>query len=251
MGSSANNTYCAFTKAVEYLGDRWSLLIVRELTMFGPQGFNTLAQGLPGHISRSVLAEKLRELEQLGIVERAAAGRGHAAHYGLTPAGEQLGPVMHGLWGWAEKWVPEDPSIAQRDPDIIRWWIAKRVDVEALPDREVVLALSMTGPRGASTAWLVLHRGAEPEVCLEDPLLAEERYVYVEATTDALHPIARGLRSWTDGIADASIQAFGDPVLVRAMSTWFLGTDRPMPARPSEATPPPASPRRLPAVAEA
>jgi len=47
MGSSASNDYCAFTKAVEHLGDRWSLLIVRELFMFGPQGFSTLAAGLP------------------------------------------------------------------------------------------------------------------------------------------------------------------------------------------------------------
>lgn len=251
MGSSASNAYCAFTKAVEYLGDRWSLLIVRELTMFGPQGFNTLAQGLPGHVSRSVLAEKLRKLEVLGIVERPASPRGHAARYLLTPAGEQLGPVMRGLWGWAEKWVPEDPGIAQRDPDIIRWWLAKRVDAEALPAREVVIALSMTGPRDASTAWLVLHRGAEPQLCLDDPLLAEERYVYVEATTDALYPIARGLRSWSQAIADRSIQAFGDPALIGAMTSWFLGTERPMPTRTARATATSVPPRRVPAGIEA
>ena len=54
MGSSAKTDYCAFTKAVEHLGDRWSFLIVRELAMIGAQGFNILATGLPGHISRSV-----------------------------------------------------------------------------------------------------------------------------------------------------------------------------------------------------
>lgn len=226
MGSSATNAYCAFTKAVEYLGDRWSLLIVRELTMFGPQGFNALAHGLPGHVSRSVLTEKLRKLEQLAIIERPPAARGHTARYALTPAGEQLGPVMRGLWGWAEKWVPEDPSVAQRDPDIIRWWLANRVDAAALPEREVVMALSMTGPRGTSTAWLVLHRGVEAQLCLEDPLLAEERYVHVEATTDALYPIARGLRTWEEAIVDRSVRAFGDPALLRAMTSWFLPADR-------------------------
>ncbi len=51
MGSSARTDDCAFTKAAEHLGDRWSLLIVRELFMFGPQGFNQLATGLPGSIS--------------------------------------------------------------------------------------------------------------------------------------------------------------------------------------------------------
>ena len=74
MGSSANQGYCAFTKAVEHLGDRWSFLIVRELAMFGPQGFSALAGGLPGRISRSVLADKLRKLEDLGLVMREEPG---------------------------------------------------------------------------------------------------------------------------------------------------------------------------------
>ena len=250
MGSSASNDYCAFTKAVEYLGDRWSLLIVRELAMFGPQGFNALAQGLPGHVSRSVLAEKLRRLETLGVIQRPPAARGRASQYHLSPAGEQLGPIMRGLWGWAEKWVPEDPALAQRDPEIVVWWLANRVDDDGLPDRDVVIALSLAGPRDAATAWLVLHRGVDPQVCIEDPQLAEERYVYVEASTDALYPVARGLRSWSQGIADRSIRAYGDPALVGALSSWFVTTARPMPSRAADAAPLPARPRREPAAVE-
>ena len=70
MGSREFVGYCSFTKAIEHLGDRWSLLIVRELGMFGPQGFNDLVTGLPGRISRSVLADRLRRLETLGLVSR-------------------------------------------------------------------------------------------------------------------------------------------------------------------------------------
>src|SRR5215211_1342947 len=65
--------YCAFTKTVEHLGDRWSLVILRELTLHGPRGFNVLADGLPG-ISRSVLAARLRKLEELELIARVAAG---------------------------------------------------------------------------------------------------------------------------------------------------------------------------------
>ena len=70
MGSSEFVGYCSYTKAIEHLGDRWSLLIVRELGTFGPQGFNDLVAGLPGRISRSVLADRLRRLETLGLVSR-------------------------------------------------------------------------------------------------------------------------------------------------------------------------------------
>ena len=74
VGSSEFAGYCSFTKAIEHLGDRWILLIVRELGVFGPQGFNELATALPGRISRSVLADRLRRLEILGLVSR---GDGH------------------------------------------------------------------------------------------------------------------------------------------------------------------------------
>jgi DNA-binding HxlR family transcriptional regulator len=229
MGSSASANYCAYTKAVERLGDRWSLLIARELVLFGPQGFNTLAEGLPGHISRSVLADKLRKLEEMGIIARMPSADGRAATYMLAPAGEQLQPVMRALWGWAEKWVPEDPAMAQRDPGVILWWLAHRVDVAVVPIRQVVLEIAMPGadvPRG----WLLLARDTEPTLCIEDPLLSEDRYVYVDALPAGLFPIARGLRTWTEAIADRSVQVYGNPDLVRALPTWFMAPGSGIPA---------------------
>jgi len=227
MGSSANTDYCAFTKAVEHLGDRWSLLIVRELFMFGPQGFSTLAAGLPGNISRSVLADKLRKLEQLGLVVRDPSVASRVAPYRLAPAGEQLVPTLKSLWDWAEHWVPQDPAMAQRDPSVIMWWLTNRVDRAAVPERQVAIQLAFRGV-DASQCWLLVAREAEPTLCLEDPLLAEDRYVYVEADAAAIFPIARGTRSWSDGMADGSVEVYGDPELVAGLPTWFVGTDQPM-----------------------
>lgn len=221
MGSSATGGYCAFTKAVERLGDRWSLLILRELTLFGRQGFNTLADGLPGHISRSVLTARLRRLEELGIVVRRSASRGHTAEYLLTPAGEQLRPVLRALWGWAEQWMPHDPAMALRDPGVIAWWLAHRVDTARVPERQVVLEIAMPGadvPRG----WILLAQGTEPTLCAEDPVLDPDRYVYVDADAAALYPIARGMRTWAAAIEDRSVRIDGSPALVRELPSWFL-----------------------------
>ena len=209
MGSSAKTEYCAFTKAVEHLGDRWSFLIVRELAMFGPQGFNTLATGLPGHVSRSVLADKLRKLEELGLVARHRSTGSRSVPYVLTPAGEQLMPTLKSLWQWAEQWVPEDPE-AKRDPTIILWWLTHRVDVRTAPERQVALEIAMRG-NDADRQWLLLARNTEPTLCLEDPLIGQERYVYVEADAADLYPIARGLGSWTDAMADRSVRVDGNP----------------------------------------
>jgi DNA-binding HxlR family transcriptional regulator len=224
MGSSARQEYCAFTKAVEHLGDRWSLLIVRELAMFGPQGFNTLATGLPGHVSRSVLASRLRSLEQLGLLARAADGRERSAPYELTPAGQQLVPTLKSLWQWAERWVPEDPGMAQRDPSLILWWLTHRVDERTRPARQVAIEFGLQLD-DVERQWLLIGPGAEPELCLTDPGIGEESYIFVEANASALYPIARGLRSWSDAVGDGSVRLFGDPSLVAALPTWFLGVE--------------------------
>jgi len=225
--------YCAFTKTLEHLGDRWSLLIVRNLAISGSQGFNALADGLPG-ISRSVLARRLRKLEELGLIARDPASQSRPAPFRLAPAGEQLMPTLMSLRLWAEHWVPEDPALALHDPDVILWWLIQRVDQQTLPDYQVVVALDIHGFR-IKQVWLVLEPGIAPSVCLHDPDLSLDRYVYVEGDAAGLLPISRGERNWTSAIADGSVQVFGEPGLVRALPGWFrpASTKRLVPASPA------------------
>jgi len=216
---TAFGEFCSYNKAVEHLGDRWSLLIVKELAMHGSRGFNALADGLPG-VSRSVLARRLRKLEELGLIVRDPSVRSRLAPYRLAPAGAQLVPTLLSLDSWAKRWVPEDPALAQRDPDVITFWLTHRIDPDHLPDRQVVIVFDIGGPR-AKQQWLVLERGAPPSICIEDPRLAMERYVYVEADATTLYPVSRGLRGWSAAIADGSVRLYGEPRLVKELPRWF------------------------------
>jgi DNA-binding HxlR family transcriptional regulator len=219
-----HDDYCSFTKAVEHLGDRWSLLIIREIYLHGSRGFNSFVETLPG-ISRSVLARRLRKLEMMGLIAREASGKRRPGPYVLAPAGQQLLPTLLSLSQWAERWVPEDPAIAQHDPDVITFWLTQRAaDRRDLPDPSVVLAFDLGGPQSVPT-WLVLERGAAPSLCVEDPMLPQERYLHVEADAAALFPIARGLRTWEAAMADRSVRVYGDPGLLRRLSSWFLPAD--------------------------
>jgi DNA-binding HxlR family transcriptional regulator len=225
--------YCAFTKAVEHLGDRWSLVILRELTLHGTRGFNALADSLPG-ISRSVLAARLKKLEDMELVTRdRSAGRG-VPGYQLTHAGRELRPILYGLWQWSLRFVPEDPAMAERDPDIVIRWLADRVDTASLPDRAVVLDLDVSGT-GQRRFWLVLERGVAPSICIEDPILNQERYVYIEADVRTLYPIARGTRDWSAAIAAGSVHLFGGPELVKNLPSWFVETEGEAGGRASDA----------------
>lgn len=223
MSESVNTEYCSFTKAVEYLGDRWSLLILRELGMQGPLGFNALASSVPGHISRSVLTDRLQKLRELGIIAR--TGGSQQAPYGLTEAGRGFMPTMLALNSWADGWLPEDPAFVARDPEIVLGWLAERVVSDDLPERVVVVELRMTYEQ-EHRSWLVLEAGATPYGCLEDPLLDESRYVYVEAGLPVLMAVARGRRGWAEALADGSLQAAGEPALVEALPRWFRPAER-------------------------
>lgn len=225
MGSSELAGYCSFTKAIEHLGDRWTLLIVRELGVFGPLGFNELATSLPGRISRSVLAERLRRLEVLGLVSR-PGGRSAHAPYRLTTVGAGLMPTILSLRGWADTWLPDDPDMVERDPDVVLGWLAERVEREHVPERFVVVELRLHH-RPDRRYWLVMQRGVEPYGCVTDPFLDARRYVYVQTSMSALLALARGRRSWADALRDGSLTAAGDPHLVSMLAEWF----RPSPER--------------------
>ena len=101
--------YCSVAKALDIVGDRWTLLIVRELLARGPSRYTDLRAGLPG-IATNLLADRLRELETAGLVDREDAPPPVATTlFRLTGRGAALGPVITELGRWG---VP-----LMRDPD--------------------------------------------------------------------------------------------------------------------------------------
>jgi DNA-binding HxlR family transcriptional regulator len=228
MASSDFLGYCSFTKAIEQLGDRWSLLILRELGVFGPQGFTRLATGLPGHVSRSVLSDRLRRLETLGLVGRVERSGGTApTPYGLTSAGEGLLPTIMSLRAWAETWIPDDPAMVEREPAVVAAWLSRRLEPSRLPERRCVIELR-TGEHDAVRYWLVVERGVKPEGCVDDPLLDAGRYVYVLAGPSVLLALATGRRGWPAAVADRSVLVLGEPALAADLPGWFRPADDPV-----------------------
>jgi DNA-binding HxlR family transcriptional regulator len=102
--------YCAVAKALDLIGDRWNLLIVRELLLRGPCRYTDLRDGLPG-IATNLLADRLVELERAGVLAREDAPPPIARTlFRLTPRGEELKPVLVelGRWGLALMAKPDD-----------------------------------------------------------------------------------------------------------------------------------------------
>ncbi len=101
---------CAAAHALDLVGERWALLVVREL-LLGPKRFTDLRTGLP-HASPNVLSQRLRELEEAGVLRRRRLPPPAAsAVYELTEWGVELEPVLQTLGRWAARSLPEAEHI--------------------------------------------------------------------------------------------------------------------------------------------
>jgi DNA-binding HxlR family transcriptional regulator len=111
--------YCSVAKALDVVGDRWTLLIVRELILQGPCRYTDLRGALPG-IATNLLAERLRELEAAGLIWREDAAPPVATTlFHLTAAGAELEPALDALGAWGTRYMTEP---AARDEFRSHWF---------------------------------------------------------------------------------------------------------------------------------
>ncbi len=207
--------FCPIAKAMEVVGERWTLLVVRELIV-GSHHFNELERGLPG-IPRSLLVERLRRLERAGVIERRVDPDGKRPEYHLTPAGQELFGVVWALGEWGQRWVNHEIGPSDVEPKLLMWDMRRRIHLERLPERRVVVQFDF---RGASqrTFWLVLER-PEPSVCYHDVGFSVD--LSVTADTVALHRVWMGQMSLLGAIRQGLIAVEGPSELVRAFPGWL------------------------------
>ena len=105
--------YCGLARALDVIGDRWNLLIVRQL-LVGPARYGQLLDGLPG-VATNLLADRLRDLETAGVIKRQLADQGNAIVYSLTPWGAELREPIEGLIRWSTPLMVRGP-----DGDVFR-----------------------------------------------------------------------------------------------------------------------------------
>ena len=206
--------YCPVAKASEILGDRWTLLIVREM-LGGASGFNELQRGLPG-ISRSVLTDRLRALERAEIVERRLGPKGRTLEYRLTRAGRDLQSVVQAIGEWGVTWSFTDPRPEELDPDLLIVWMARHVDREQLPAHRTVVQFDFRNP--AKRYWMVLEP-SDVSVCLQHPGFDVDLEVRVD--TAALYCVYLGRAELRGAMRARKLTMNGPRALQRSFGRWF------------------------------
>jgi len=209
--------FCPVAVACEVFAERWTPLILRELIL-GARRFSDLRRGMP-LISRALLTQRLRYLEDVGVIESRPVGRGR--EYRLSQAGEEFHGVIESLGIWGQRWIHGRASAENLDAQLLLWDIRRRLAVDQLPDRRVVVRFEFRGVprgRGPATLWLVLSR-QEVDAC----------------DLAALTRVWLGDVSFEAAVRARDIRVEGARELVRAFPRWLLRSHFADVARPRSA----------------
>lgn len=208
--------YCPITKSLDIFGDRWGLLLIREI-LRGVTHFNELERSLPG-ISRSTLSQRLRHLEKEGLIERRVTDEGRGTEYEATDAGHDLARVINVVGDWGVRWLVPDPRPSDIDPGGLMVWVSRHVMLRDLPAHRVVIRFELRG-RGRRFFWLVLRSG-EVSLCPEHPGFPED--LFITAHPSDLYLLVLGKQSLEEAMEEGSVRVEGPPALIRSLPRWFI-----------------------------
>ncbi|MEO1290436.1 MAG: helix-turn-helix domain-containing protein [Chloroflexota bacterium] len=208
--------YCPIAQALELLGDRWTLLIIRDM-LTGTRHFNDLARGLP-NISRALLAKRLRQLETSEIIIKHYPDEGRkTTEYHLTQSGQQLQEIINSLLIWGANWAFGEPTLDQLDPVLLMWWMQDRVNMAYIPQERLVIQFDFFGDKN-ETLWLLITK-PDVTICLTDP--GYEINVLVKADLRTYFKLWLGKLDYPDVIDTPHLSIEAIPQHIRDFPNWF------------------------------
>ena len=206
--------FCSVARTLDLLGERWTLLVVREL-LSGSRRFTEVQRGIP-RISRTMLSARMRELVDAGVIERQDGEGG--PEYRLTAAGMELAGVVQEIGTWGQRWLSRELRPAELDARALIWDIHRRVRRDALPPEPLVVRIELTDVRGAAGRHYLLLRRSEVSLCTTNPGFPEELCVRGDRRT---------LIGWWRGdltlrqAQAAGLVLEGRREWIRAFPSWF------------------------------
>jgi DNA-binding HxlR family transcriptional regulator len=215
--------FCPVALGAEVFAERWTPLILREL-LLGSHRFSELRRGLP-RISRNLLTQRLASLERAGLIKRQRRSNGRGFDYYLTEAGEELRPVVVALGTWGYRWAATELRPDNLDAGLLMWFLRRRVRVENLPERGVVIRFDFRAQgeqsywlEGQHSFWLILERPVV-DLCVSDPGLEVD--LTVSADLPELTRVYLGHISLKEAIRQGSVEVVGRRELRSGFRDWI------------------------------
>jgi DNA-binding HxlR family transcriptional regulator len=209
---------CPITRACDILEPRWTIPILVGLWA-GATRFNDLRREV-GSISPGLLSRRLKELEEMGLVERITDPATGSVDYLRTEAAIALEPALNALAKWAQCFIDAEVALCTATVSNLMWGMRRQFDADALPRRRVVMQFRFSDPDiDYSTYWAILQPGAEAEICTSIP--GYDIDLYIETNRVSLLGVLLGRTTIVGELANGQLYLSGDPVLARTMQHWL------------------------------
>ena len=210
------NQFCPISKATEILGERWTILILREILM-GGRRFSTLQRGL-GDISPALLTKRLKALEEHRLLIRRRIPGQKGYEYFLTEACEALLPVLIALGEWGIVWARNTMLADDFDPELLMLYLERSIDRDKIKGAETILKFRFSDLTEQPDWWMVVNP-ERAEVCLRDP--GKEVDVYFRCAVRTLTEVWMGDRTFREAIKSGDLLVEGDVSLTRNVTAWL------------------------------
>lgn len=213
------NQFCPVAMAAEVLCSRWTVVLLREL-LAGSTRFNDLRRGLP-RMSPALLSQRLKELEETGIVERRPVPGEPTIHqYALTDAGRELQPLVESFGKWGQRWIPSKLSLEQLDAQLLMWDMRRGMRFDPPPKRRLVIQFQYPdAPARERNWWLIVEPGKPVDLCMVDP--GHDVELYVTSPLRTMTAIWMGIETVREARASDQLMLTGDCGLADTMERWL------------------------------
>jgi DNA-binding HxlR family transcriptional regulator len=222
--------FCPVAKATELIGERWTILILRELVL-GTHRFSDFQRAL-SRISPSLLTRRLKGLENAGVIIRKPRQGRRGYEYYLTPAGKQLSPIIEHLAIWGMRWARGQLTDRELDVEFLMWEVQRRLNTRALPDGETVLCFIFEELTQFKSWWIVIQ-GEDVDLCTRNP--GKDVDLYITSTVRCMVEVWEGDLDLSSALRKELIKTSGNRQLARSFPEWYgiclyAGVDRGDPA---------------------
>ncbi len=208
--------FCPIAKATEIIGEKWTILVVRELLMGGTR-YSELQRGL-SMISPTMLSKRLDTLEQHGLVMKKKIANQRGYEYFPTKSCSELLPIIKTLGDWGMRWARSNLTEKDYDVELLMLYLKRSINPDNLIGNETVILFKFTDIKDYPDWWMVVQ-GNEVDLCVNDP--GKDIDVYFTTAVKIMAGIWMGDTSYKKAIASGELKLVGPRALTKDVSDWM------------------------------
>ena len=211
--------FCPIAKSMEIIGEKWSLLVIRELLM-GGRRFNELQRGL-SQISPTILSRRLDSLAEYDLVVKKKIPGQTGYEYFPTPNCQDLLPIITSLGEWGMQWVRSSLTEKDYDVELLMLYLKRSINIENLIGKETVIQFNFTDIKEYPHWWIVVADD-EVDICVNEQ--GKEVDVFFTSTVPTMVDIWVGNTTYKKAMREGHLKVVGDKFLTRNITGWMANS---------------------------